>query len=91
MRTPPPDSSERLSGNRSVGLHASCPGCRLRFTPDLAAYLPACPVCGEALKSLAGPDQVVGLRLFSLEDIRSPDDTHPSPEALAVPMPDPDH
>ncbi|HUY59101.1 MAG TPA: hypothetical protein VMV16_05285 [Solirubrobacteraceae bacterium] len=47
-------------------------------------------MCGEPLKSLAGTDQAVGLRLFSLDDIRSPDDTHPPSEALAVSMPDPD-
>jgi predicted amidophosphoribosyltransferase len=93
MSATPPGTSERLPRNRSVGLHASCPGCRLRFTPDLAAYLPACPVCGEPLKSLAGTDQAVGLRLFSLHDMHPPDDTHPPPDALAlaVSMPDPDH
>jgi len=90
MRATPSNSGARPLRDRSVGLHACCPGCRLRFTPDLAAYLPACPVCGEPLKSLAGTDQAVGLRLFSLDDIRSPDDTHPPSEALAVSMPDPD-
>jgi hypothetical protein len=48
-------------------------------------------VCGEPLKSLALADQAVGLRLFSLDDISSPDDTHHPPEALAVSLPDPDH
>jgi hypothetical protein len=91
MGAPPPNRGARSLRNRSLGLHASCPGCRMRFTPDLASYLPACPVCGEPLQSLAGTDQAVGLRLFSLDDIRSPDDTQPPPDALAVSMPDPDH
>lgn len=61
-----------------------CRRCRLRFTPASAAYLDACPDCGESLErsSLNG---ALGFRLFKLED--SPD---PLPQAIAVPLPVPD-
>lgn len=65
--------------------HASCPDCRLRFTPAAAAYLPACPACGEPLQTLDGFDGAVGFRLFRLDDA-----PHSLPQAAAVSMPIPD-
>ena len=63
--------------------HASCPDCRLRFTPAAAAYLPGCPECGEPLQPLSGVEGV-GFRLFRLDDAR-----YPLPDAVAVAMPTP--
>ncbi len=48
--------------------HACCPGCRIRFTPAAAAYLTACPTCGNPPQPLAGLAGAVGYRLFRLED-----------------------
>jgi hypothetical protein len=62
--------------------HASCPDCRLRFPPAVAAYLPACPACGEALQHLARLDQAVGFRLYRLDDVQ-----HSLPEAVEMAMP----
>jgi hypothetical protein len=62
-----------------------CPDCRLRFTPAAAAYLVACPECGEPPKALAGLERVVGFRLFTVEDA-----PHSLPEAVAVSIPIPD-
>ena len=64
--------------------HLCCPNCRLRFTPAAAAYLDACPDCGEPPQpsSLQG---TVGFRVFRLGDI-----PHPLPQAVAVSIPVPD-
>ena len=64
--------------------HASCPDCRLRFTPAAAAYLPSCPTCGQPLQPLDGLDGAVGFRLFRLDDA-----PHSLPQAVAVAMPTP--
>jgi hypothetical protein len=65
--------------------HVSCPDCRLRFTPAAASYLPACPNCGEPLTRLGGPAEVIGFRLYELDDA-----LQSLPEALEVAMPAPD-
>jgi hypothetical protein len=65
--------------------HASCPECRLRFTPAAAAYLPSCPTCGGPLRLLDRLEGVVGFRLF-----RSADAPYSLPQAVAVSMPIPD-
>jgi hypothetical protein len=65
--------------------HACCARCRIRFAPPAAAYLTACPVCGEPLQPLAGLAAAVGYRLFRLED--APRDL---PEAIELSMPIPD-
>jgi len=65
--------------------HACCASCRLRFTPAGAAYLTACPACGEPLQPLAGLAEAVGYRLFRLEDAPGA-----LPEAIEVSMPIPD-
>jgi hypothetical protein len=65
--------------------HVCCPDCRLRFTPAAAAYLVACPECGEPPKALAGLEGVVGFRLFRVDDV-----SHlPEAVAASIPIPDP--
>ena len=64
--------------------HATCPDCRLRFTPAAAAYLPACPTCGGPLQPLNRPDGAVGFRLFAPND--APDSLA---QAIALAMPTP--
>jgi hypothetical protein len=61
--------------------HASCPDCRLRFSSAVAAYLPACPACGQPLRSLARSDQV-GFRLYRADEIE-----HALAEAVEAAMP----
>ncbi len=65
--------------------HACCASCRIRFTPAAAAYLTACPVCGEPLQRLVGLAGAVGYRPFKPEDAPSA-----LPEAIAVSMSIPD-
>jgi hypothetical protein len=65
--------------------HVCCPGCRLRFTPAVSAYLSACPQCGEPPQAVTGAQSVFGFRLFEPED-----PAHSLPEALAISMPLPD-
>jgi hypothetical protein len=65
--------------------HASCPSCRLRFAPALAAHMSSCPHCGQPVQPLGSPDAAFGLRLYT------PDDgPRPLPEAIAMAMPVPD-
>jgi hypothetical protein len=64
--------------------HLCCPICRLRFTPAAAAYVGACPDCGEPVRRSNLRD-TVGFRLFRLEDI-----PRSLPEAVAVSIPVPD-
>jgi hypothetical protein len=49
--------------------YACCPTCRLRFSPATAGYLAACPQCGEPPQPTTGLEDVVGYRLFTLEDV----------------------
>jgi hypothetical protein len=65
--------------------HVCCPDCRLRFTPVAAAYLVACPQCGEPPKPMADLEGAVGFQLFRLEDV-----PHSLPEAVAVSIQIPD-
>jgi hypothetical protein len=65
--------------------HVCCPDCRLRFTPAAAAYLVACPECGEPHQTMPGHAGLVGFRLFRLEDL-----PHSLPEAVAISIPIPD-
>ena len=65
--------------------HVCCPDCRLRFTAAAAAYLPACPQCGEPPQTMINPESAVGYRLLKLDDV-----PHSLPEAVAVSIPIPD-
>ena len=62
-----------------------CPRCRLRFTPDVVAYLVMCPECGGPLERIASFERAVGFRLFGPQDI-----PHSLPWALAVSIPVPE-
>jgi hypothetical protein len=67
--------------------HLCCPRCRLRFTPAAAAYLVACPECGEPPQLIVGLERTFGFRLVGPEDL-----PHELPQAVAVsiPVPEPD-
>jgi predicted amidophosphoribosyltransferase len=78
MRTRPAGEERIVTTTRN---HACCPDCRLRLASAEAAYLTACPECGEPLQSLAGLSGAVGFRLFRPED--SPQSL---PEAISVSM-----
>ena len=64
--------------------HVCCPSCRLRFTSAAAAHLERCPACGAAAVPGARPEQVLGFRLFTMDDLDDAD------AALSIEMPIPD-
>lgn len=66
--------------------HVGCASCRLRFTAVAAAYLRACPICGQPPQPLGGAEGVVGFRLFLPED--APGEL-PSAVAVSISLPDP--
>ena len=49
--------------------HMCCPSCRLRFTRAAAAYLLACPQCGELVQAVPSALGVLGFRLFADAEI----------------------
>jgi hypothetical protein len=57
-----------------------CPRCRLRFTPAAAAYISACPECGDPPQTIANRRWTSGFRLVGPADL--PDEL---PNAPAVP------
>jgi hypothetical protein len=65
--------------------HTCCQPCRLRFPPSAAAYLVACPECGERLQTGASLDLMFGFRLFGPQD-----NPGALPEAVAVSIPVPE-
>lgn len=67
--------------------HLCCPSCRLRFAPAAAAYLSACPVCGQPPEQSAHPGQCIGFSLFRPEDLPQ---QLPEAAAVAIRLPDPD-
>jgi hypothetical protein len=82
-RTAKPPSDARLSCHTfnqkgSVMTHVCCPCCRLRFTPAAAAYIVACPECGEPPHQITS-QSALGFRLLGPEDL--PIDL---PQAVAV-------
>jgi hypothetical protein len=48
--------------------HVCCPRCRLRFTPA-AAYISACPQCGDAPQAIVSLEGTFGFRLVGPEDL----------------------
>jgi hypothetical protein len=68
--------------------HLCCPACRLRFTPTVAAYINACPECGDLPQPIAALERTFGFRLVGPEDL-----PHDPPYATAVsvrlPIPEP--
>jgi hypothetical protein len=59
--------------------HPCCPRCRLRFTPAAAAYIIACPECGDSPQTMASLERTLGFRLVGPEDL-----PHKLPYATAV-------
>jgi predicted amidophosphoribosyltransferase len=59
-----------------------CPSCRLRLTRAAAAYLVACPSCGEPLQSVPSAEEILGYRLVTDDDR-----TDALPQAVAVALP----
>jgi hypothetical protein len=53
----------------SVMTRVFCPPCRLRFTRAAATHLTACPVCGEPPKVVEHAEQMLGMRLFTEDDV----------------------
>jgi hypothetical protein len=67
--------------------HLGCPSCRLRFTAAAAAYLVACPECGQPPQTIAGAEGIVGFRLFVPHDVPA---EMPEAVAVAIRIQDPD-
>ena len=67
--------------------HLCCPNCRLRFTPAAAAYIMACPECGDPPRPIASLERTLGFRLVGPEDL-----PHELPYAVArsIALPDPE-
>jgi hypothetical protein len=59
--------------------HLCCPQCRLRFTPSVAAYVIACPECGDSPQPIARLELTFGFRVIGPEDL-----PHELPYATAV-------
>jgi hypothetical protein len=56
-----------------------CPRCRLRFTPAAAAYIVACPECGDPPQPIVGREHTLCFLLVGPEDL-----PHELPYATAV-------
>jgi hypothetical protein len=69
----------------AIATRKCCASCRIRFTAASAAYLSACPACGESLEPLAGLAGAMGYRLFTQEDTAGA-----LPDAIEVSMPVPE-
>jgi hypothetical protein len=85
VELPGPNRYSGFYGKSRVMTHACCPRCRLRFTPAAAAYLVACPECGELPQLTASLERSLGFRLVGPEDL-----PHELPHALAVSIPIPE-
>ncbi len=59
--------------------HLCCPHCRLRFTPQTAAYIVRCPECGDSPQPIASLELTFGFRVIGPEDL-----PHELPYATAV-------
>jgi len=70
----------------AASTHLCCARCRLRFTPAVAAYVMACPECGEPPQPIASLELTFGFRLIGPEDL-----PHELPYAtarsIALPVP----
>jgi hypothetical protein len=66
--------------------HLCCARCRLRFTPAAAAYIIACPECGDSPQPIASLEATFGFRLVGPEDLPG---ELPYATAIAVTFPDP--
>ena len=59
--------------------HVCCPRCRLRFTPAAAAYITACPECGNSPQPIATLERTFGFRLVGPEDLPHELTAHSAP------------
>jgi hypothetical protein len=59
--------------------YVCCSPCRLRFTPAGAAYITACPECGNSPQPIATLERTLGFRLVGPEDL-----PHELPRASAI-------
>jgi hypothetical protein len=67
--------------------HVCCPSCRLRFTRAAAAYLEACPTCGESPQTVQSAERILGFRLVTPEELVAAFD---AAAAVTMPLPDPE-
>jgi hypothetical protein len=67
-------------------IHA-CPRCRLRFTPAAAAYIIACPECGDPPLPVASLERTLGFRLVGPEDLPY-ELPYATAASIALPKPD---
>jgi hypothetical protein len=63
-----------------------CPHCRLRFTPAAAAYILACPECGDSPQPIVSLEQTFGFSVVGPEDL--PDEL-PYSTAVLITFPEP--
>jgi hypothetical protein len=61
-----------------AGANLGCAHCRLRFTPAAAAYILACPECGDPPQPIPTLELTFGFRLIGPEDL-----PHELPHAMA--------
>ena len=66
--------------------HLCCAACRLRFTPAAAAYIVACPECGDPPQPIASVERTVGFRLVGPEDLPY-DLPYATAVSIALPVP----
>jgi hypothetical protein len=66
--------------------HLCCPACRLRFTPASAAYIIACPECGDAPQPIVSLELTVGFRLIGPADLPF-ELPYATAHAIALPQP----
>jgi predicted RNA-binding Zn-ribbon protein involved in translation (DUF1610 family) len=46
-----------------------CPRCRLRFAPEAASHLTACPTCGEPTQTADRAERMLGMRLYGEDEL----------------------
>jgi hypothetical protein len=63
-----------------------CTHCRLRFTPAVAAYILACPECGNPPQPIASLELTFGFRLIGPDDLPH----EPQAKACSVALPEPE-
>ncbi len=69
--------------------HICCPACRLRFTPAAAAYIIACPECGEPPQQVSCLERIFGFRLVGPEDLPR-DLPYATAVSISLPVLEPD-
>jgi hypothetical protein len=67
--------------------HLCCAHCRLRFTPAVAAYITACPECGDPPQPIASLELTFGFRLLGPEDLPQ-ELPHATAVSIVLPRPE---